>query len=72
MLRIKSGKENGCAVYWWEPKAAAAPHIYSQVEVTQVINRRCFKCSKDAVTFLDYKPVCLEHSKQKVEAPSLF
>ena len=35
-------------------------------------NYRCIKCGKDAVTFLDSKPVCLEHSKNKVAAPSLF
>lgn len=35
-------------------------------------NYRCHKCPYTAVTYLEDKPVCLEHSKKKVESPSLF
>ncbi len=46
---------------------------YLQKETQKIpTNYRCTKCSKTAVTYLEDKPVCLGHSKEKVVAPSLF
>ena len=49
---------------------------YLQKEVQQhpASNYKCSHptCPKDALTYLEDKPVCLDHSKKKVEAPSLF
>jgi predicted ArsR family transcriptional regulator len=35
-------------------------------------NYRCYKCSKTAVTYLEDKPVCLDHSKKKVAQAGMF
>jgi hypothetical protein len=35
-------------------------------------NFRCFRCPKDAVTYLEGKPVCLDHSKKKVAQVGMF
>jgi len=36
------------------------------------INRRCSRCSKDAVTYLEDKPVCQGHSVREPVAQGLF
>lgn len=51
---IKSGKENGCAVYWYEEPQNQNP----------VSNYRCTfpGCPKTTVTYLNFKPVCKTHN----------
>jgi hypothetical protein len=63
---IRSTKENGCAVYWWEGE----DRMVTTVTRTPS-NYRCVKCGEDAATFLDSKPVCQAHSVREI-APSLF
>ena len=45
---------------------------YLQKEVQKPpSNYRCSRCPKDAVTYLEDKPVCLDHSKKKVALAGL-
>jgi hypothetical protein len=63
---IESFQENGSTVYIYvgdpEPEEPQP----------NPLNYRCIKCSEDAVTFLDSKPVCQAHSERGPLIPGLF